>query len=73
MVTVSIPASLIKKKEDLVLIPRRQYESLLRTAKAKGRAKKLPAGLRQALREVEEGKLIGPFRTVKEFMTDLKR
>ena len=40
----------------------------------KGVAKKrLPAGLRQALREVAQGKLSGPFNSVEEFMADLKR
>ena len=39
----------------------------------KTQMKKLPAGLRQVLREVEEGKIIGPFHSVKEFMADLKK
>ena len=34
--------------------------------------KKLSAGLRQALREVEEGKIAGPFNTVDELMADLE-
>lgn len=57
-----------------MLIPRREYEALLRAAKAqkKVKVKRLPVGLRQALREVEQGKLIGPFHSVKEFMADLK-
>ena len=35
-------------------------------------AKKLPRGLQIALREIEEGKEIGPFNTVEEFMSGLK-
>ena len=35
--------------------------------------KKLPAGLRQALREVAQGKLSGPFNSVEKFMANLKR
>lgn len=35
--------------------------------------KKLPAGLRQALREVQQRKLSGPFETVDEFMAHLRR
>ena len=35
--------------------------------------KKLPPGLRQALREVAQGKLSGPFNSVEEFMANLKR
>ncbi|HEY4474033.1 MAG TPA: hypothetical protein VI957_02645 [Candidatus Paceibacterota bacterium] len=34
--------------------------------------KQLPRGLQVALREIEEGKEIGPFNTVKEFMAGLK-
>lgn len=36
-------------------------------------AKKLPRGLQIALREVEEGKLSGPFTTVDEFMAHLAK
>lgn len=36
-------------------------------------AKKLPKWLEASLREAEEGKLIGPFRSVEDFMADLKR
>ncbi len=39
----------------------------------KVKSKELPAGLKQALREVKEGKLLGPFHSVDEFMADLKR
>lgn len=35
--------------------------------------KKLPAGLRQALREVKQGKLSGPFKTVDALMAHLQR
>ena len=39
----------------------------------KARLKKLPAGLRQALREVEQGKLSGPFNSVDDLMEHLRR
>ena len=35
--------------------------------------KKLPAGLRQALREVAQGKLSGPFNSVDDLMEHLRR
>ena len=35
--------------------------------------KKLPAGLRQALREVAQGKLSGPFNSVDDLMAHLRR
>lgn len=34
---------------------------------------KLPAGLKQALREVKEGNLVGPFHSVSAFMAGLRR
>ena len=37
------------------------------------KAKKLSLGLQQALREVAEGKLSGPFETVDELMVHLKQ
>lgn len=54
---VKIDAGYWKRKETLI----------------RAKAKKLPAGLKQALREVEEGKLVGPFHSVEAFMADLKR
>jgi hypothetical protein len=35
-------------------------------------AEKLPRGLKIALREIDEGKEIGPFNTVEDFMVGLK-
>lgn len=76
MATITIPKKLAGS-DDLVVLPRREYEALVHKAKAgvvvpKG-AKKLSAGLRQALREVEEGKISGPFNTAKEFMAHLQK
>jgi len=36
-------------------------------------AKKLPAGLRQGIKEMREGKLSGPFGTVEELMAHLEK
>lgn len=74
MVIITIPKKLAGKG-DLVVLPRKEYEVLVRTAakKAGTAPKKLSAGLRQALREVEEGKLSGPFHSVEEFMAGLKK
>lgn len=35
-------------------------------------AKKFPRGLQTAFREIEEGKEIGPFNNIEEFMVGLK-
>ena len=73
MATITIPKKLAGKG-DLVVLPREEYEALVRHAakKEKTVVKKLPAGLRQALREVKEGKVTGPFNTVEELMKDLE-
>ena len=50
-------------------------EPISKAVRSPGKIKKgkLPVGLRQALREVEQGKVIGPFRSAKEFMAGLKK
>jgi len=73
---ITIPKK-FANKGDLVVLPRKEYDALVHSAKAsvtlpKG-AKKLSAGLRQALREVAEGKLSGPFDTAEEFMAHLQK
>jgi len=74
MATLTIPKK-FAAKDDLVVLPRKEYESLVRTAKAnvaKAKpAKKLPAWLRASLKDVEEGRVSGPFNTVEELMADL--
>ncbi len=73
MATLTIPRK-FAAKDDLVVLPRKEYESLLRTAKARAKAeplKKLPAWLRKSLKDMEEGRGAGPFSTVEELMTDL--
>jgi len=51
---------------------RQSFFPVVKTSKVQ-KVKKLPAGLRQALREVEQGKLSGPFHSVDEFMAGLKK
>jgi len=76
MATITIPKK-FANKGDLVVLPRKEYDALLRSANASialpKRAKKLSVGLRQALREVAEGKLSGPFDTAEEFMAHLQK
>ena len=88
MSTVTIPKTKyeILKKEAaayrrILATPRAALHTLAHKpnkigGKQKGTAKKLkklPAGLRQALREVEQGKLSGPFETVDELMAHLRQ
>jgi hypothetical protein len=72
MNVVTIPKRVAK--EELVVIPRREYESLKKAAVAgTPKKKKLPAWLRASLKEVEEGKTRGPFHTAEELIADLRR
>ncbi len=86
MTTITIPKNLIKN-DDLVILPRKFYESLLRSQNIpivvkrsasfkikKGQEKfynKLDKDLTQALREAKQGKTVGPFDNVKDLMKSL--
>lgn len=70
----------ITKGEELVVIPRKEYEGLLRvykiekrrvSVKAKKKEPKLSRGLQQALREVEEGKISKAYTDVDELIKAL--
>lgn len=61
MTTITIP-SRVTKGEELVVIPRKEYEKLTN----------LDKDLEQALKEVVERKAIGPFRSVKELKKSLE-
>ena len=69
MTTIIIPKKLIREKE-LVIIPRREYEVLLRIVK---KYTQLDKDLNEALKEVRQGKTIGPFYSVKELKESLEK
>ena len=72
MATITVPENLIKEK-DLILIPRRKYEELLRLASKKRRAyTQLDKDLDEAIQEYRAGKYSGPFGTVKDLIKSLK-
>lgn len=68
MATITIPKK-ITKGEELVIIPRKDYERLLSFPKRK----KLDRGLEKALEDVKKGRMIGPFSSLKEGLAALKR
>lgn len=82
MSTFTIPKSLIKN-DDLIVLPRREYEKLLRAQNSdhivikrsasfkikKGQEKfydELDKDLTRIVREVRQGKVVGPFDTAEE-------
>ena len=73
MVTISVSQKNLKRGE-FVLIPRHEYEALVRrqvSDTARKNAKKIPSWLKASLRDVEEGRVSGPFETVEELMEHL--
>lgn len=66
----------ISKQGELVILPRKQYDSLMRAARLQVRpaqVKLLNAELREALQEVKQGKSIGPFENARDLMRSLRK
>ena len=73
MQVATIPKNLLQKiKDDFVIIPRREYDNLLLVFKKAGHYKQLDEDLNKAIKEVKQGKAIGPFSTAKDLMSSLK-
>lgn len=65
----------ISKQGELVILPRKQYDLLVRAAHLQARparAKVLNAELGEALQEVKRGKAIGPFENAGDLMRSLR-
>lgn len=60
---VTIPRR-ITGREDLVVLPRKEYEALLHTKK-QGRTAALDKDLEQAIKQVIQGKISKPFSSIK--------
>ena len=63
MTTLTIPKSLIKN-DDLIILPRKLYESLLRSSSQKFTSSKIDKDLAESILEYRAGKTAGPFKTV---------
>ena len=93
MQVATIPKNLIQKvKDDLVIIPRREYQKFLAWKKETNNNKiavsrlksfkvpkkhekfykKIDQELTESLKEVEQGKVAGPFNSAEELMNSLK-
>ncbi|PIU99386.1 hypothetical protein COS59_00030 [Candidatus Wolfebacteria bacterium CG03_land_8_20_14_0_80_36_15] len=69
MITITIPRKLTKG-EELVVIPRKQYEKFLGILERYGR---LDQDLDEAVRQARKGETIGPFNSVKELKKSLEK
>ena len=67
MATITIPKKLTKG-EELVIIPRKQYEEFLKILK---RYNKLDQDLNKSIKQVKKGKIVGPFNSVEELKKSL--
>lgn len=67
---VSVPTTIEREKE-LVLIPRKEYETLLRSARKQKTA--LDRRLEKAIASVERGEISKAFTSAAKFMDHLKQ
>ncbi len=70
MTTITIPEKLTKG--GLVIIPRKEYERVLRLARGKGYTK-FDRQLDKIIKEVRQGKIEGPFSSVKFLRSSLEK
>jgi len=62
----------VAQKGTLVLIPKKEYESLLRLRHERSAERELERELAVSLEEVRQGKVIGPFDNVEDLMKSLR-
>jgi hypothetical protein len=70
MATITIPKNFISN-DDLVVIPRKQYESLLRFQKNSEKSV-LDDDLLEGLDDIKNGRVLGPFSSLSEGLKALK-
>jgi len=72
MVTITIPKKLTNGKE-LIIVPKEDWEKILKLARKKISQLKLEKGIEEALEEVKKGKLVGPFDKVEDLIESLEK
>lgn len=75
MVTVTIPRE-VTKGEELVVISKKLYEQFILVLKRQslaGVSAKLNTGIKEALKDVEAGRVTGPFSSLNEGLRVLKQ
>ena len=72
--TITIPQKITQQGE-LIVLPRKQYDLLMRAARLQPRSmhrRIAHTKLHEALEEVKQGKTFGPFSTARELMKSLR-
>ncbi len=72
MVTITIPKKVTNGKE-LIVVPKEDWERLLKIVKRKIYQMELEKGLKEALEEVKAGKVIGPFSRAEDLIKALEK
>lgn len=79
MPTITIPQKLIKKEEELLVVPRKEYEELCKIAKliSKDQAwfwtEEWQAKEREADQDIRRGRVSKPYKTKRELESMLQR
>jgi len=68
---ITIPKR-VTGRDDLVVLPRKEFEAILRSSKNPSLFKKLDPDLEAALNDIKQGRIVGPFRSVKSLMKSLE-
>ena len=72
METITIPRKL-SRKGNLVVIPKKEYEELLKAKKIKEFYAELDRDLDKAIDSYKKGKAIGPFSSIAELKKSLEK
>ncbi|MCK4781825.1 hypothetical protein KAS79_02780 [Candidatus Parcubacteria bacterium] len=72
MAVITIPKK-ITQGEELIVVSRQDWEELLKLAKNKVSQIETEKGLQQALKEIEEGEIIGPFNKSRDLIKSLEK
>jgi len=72
MTTLTISKNFIKN-DDLILLPKKAYESLLHLASKKACSSNIDKNLAESILEYKAGKTAGPFKTVSALQRSLEK
>ena len=72
MTTITIPKR-ITKGEELVIIPRKDYEQLFDIRKKIKKMRFIDKDLKKSLKQAKEGKTVGPFYKIDDLVKSLEK
>ncbi len=72
MTTLTVSKNFLKN-DDLVLLPRKAYESLLHLASQKACSSNIDKDLAESILEYKAGKTAGPFKTIRALQKSLEK